>query len=299
MAQMTIRDGQSSSDDVPELIHYPSAPSKVRAKRRRKNNKKGDSLKKGRKRQRAKGSKKQSQPKLHSASTVPLSVRRSDVAPRKGAKGKKTKKKANRKKKSKAASKTTWKSEDHQFDLGRRLKKTKQKKSMRYDESFLVQNETMQLVLRLVDDMDSKKNSKAAAAKLSRGRSLLGDEMKALEMESTLEALHDVARRGKDPKGVTFCPFEQLLTGDHDETDETDEANEVEVHLPEEDHDEDLVEASDYLGIDVETKQQLKRLGYSEEEIVSAYEEVVDKQNIMAIVESIEEKRDQWRRRGR
>ena len=81
---------------------------------------------------------------------------------------------------------STWKSDDHR---NRHLKHANEKKSFRYNESLPVKNDRVNAVFAVLKNVESEKVRRKKKAKLEKGKSLVGDELKVVEQDAIIDTL--------------------------------------------------------------------------------------------------------------
>lgn len=186
---------------------------------------------------------------------------------------------------------STWRSDDYVRRSA--LKNAHGKSSFRYDEALPVENSRMTELLGVLGDIEVKKEEKKKIAKLEKGSSLLGDELHDVEQDAMLEVLNNTFTKRKKENGRRMSDeirrtLQMVMDDDedHDEDVVMNDSNDS----SENDHDPKTV--IDYTSPSPEVRDQLLKMSYSEREILAAAQAVVDKDDINAIVEHIENHRN-------
>merc|ERR1712083_62926 len=188
---------------------------------------------------------------------------------------------------------TTWRSDEHVRKAA--LKKAHNKSSFRYDEALPVENERMSLIMGMFNDIETTKADRKKKAKLEKGHSLLGEELKAVEDGSMIDVVHEYTQKNKEKKAVCKPTeidrtFHMIMNDDDEDSLHSDDDFNNEVNL-----NSSLTDDSsekDLKGPSADFMDQLMKMGYSEEEIIAAYQGVVDKDDINAIVDAMDSKRN-------
>ena len=153
------------------------------------------------------GSPNSEQPPLLHAQSVPTAKRgrarmREDAAKKNGGTAKQTSsvKRSCTSRKKKGASEdkmtndtalpkmSTWRSDDfHKRRKG--LKDAHEKKSYRYDEGLVVKNDRANALFSILNDIEVEKESRKKTLRMEKGRSLVGDELQAVEDDAMIDIL--------------------------------------------------------------------------------------------------------------
>lgn len=110
---------------------------------------------------------------------------------------------------------STWRSDVHVRKGA--LKKSHQKSSFRYDEALPMENERMAMFTAMFADIDSAAADAKKMAKLKKGRSLLGDEMKEVEGSAMIDVLHEYCQKNKKEKEEDMSFQMDMSDDDEDE----------------------------------------------------------------------------------
>lgn len=115
---------------------------------------------------------------------------------------------------------STWKSNDHKR-RSKQLKKAHEKKSYRYDEALDVKNDRASALFSILNDIEVEKESRKKKAKIEKGKSLLGDELQAVEDDAMLDTLvqhYDSKKKGCETSAEIDRTFHMVMyDGDSDQ----------------------------------------------------------------------------------
>jgi len=184
---------------------------------------------------------------------------------------------------------TTWKSDAHIRRAA--LQSAHTKSSLRYDEALPVQNKRMTELMGVLGDIEAKTEDKKKRAKLEKGASLLGEELRAVEQDTMIQVLDDTFKVRKE---LEIKRTLQMVMDDDNDDEEVSLNKDVMDNdsndSSEQDHDSKA--AIDYLSPSPEVREQLMKMNYSEQEILAATQKVVDKDDNDAMLDHIENHRN-------
>merc|ERR1712048_737162 len=118
----------------------------------------------------------------------------------------------------------TWKSNDHAKRARHLQGSSEIKTSFRYDEALPVQNDRLSGVFDVLNDIESEQDKRKKEAKLKNGKSLRGEELKAVEGDAMIDVLgkHYDQKSGSEQKQMNGSDSADDMSQHSDSSDEVD-----------------------------------------------------------------------------